>query len=62
MQSRAQRGKKEHLRFYRALPEGHQVSARSAQEELYFEFREDRATGGSIENCQEGIEQVHRVH
>ena len=32
------------------------------RKELCLEFREDRTTEGSIELCQEGIEQVHRVH
>jgi hypothetical protein len=55
VQRRAQRGKTECLRFCRALPGGHRASARSAQEELCFEFREDRTTAGSVELCQEGI-------
>jgi hypothetical protein len=50
------------MRFCGALSGGHRASARSAQEELYFEFREDITTTGSVEICQEGIKQVHRVH
>ena len=32
------------------------------RKELWLEFREDRTMEGSVELCQEGIEQVHRVH
>jgi hypothetical protein len=38
------------------------MSERSAQEELYFEFREDRTSEVLWKLCQEGIEQVHIVH
>jgi hypothetical protein len=30
--------------FYRALPRGHRASGKSAQEELYFEFKEGRTS------------------
>jgi hypothetical protein len=32
------------------------------RKELCLKFREDKTTEGSVELCQEGIEQVHRVH
>jgi hypothetical protein len=32
------------------------------RKELYFEFKEDKTTQGSVELYQEGIEKVHRVH
>jgi len=32
------------------------------EKELYYEFEETRITEDSVEICQEGIEQVQRVH
>jgi hypothetical protein len=43
VQRKAQR-RQNVCRFCRALPGGHRASGRSAQEELYFEFREGRTS------------------